>query len=41
MALYPYKLIIPSIVMVVFLFSMNFFGDGLRDAFDPQSKNQL
>ncbi len=41
MALYPYKLIIPSIVMVIFLFSMNFLGDGLRDAFDPQSKNQL
>lgn len=41
MSLYPYKLLIPSIVMVVFLFSMNFLGDGLRDAFDPQSKNQL
>ena len=41
MALYPYKLIIPSIVMVIFLFSMNFLGDGLRDAFDPQTKNQL
>ena len=41
MALYPYKLIIPSIIMVIFLFSMNFLGDGLRDAFDPQSKNQL
>lgn len=41
MTLYPYKLIAPSVVMVVFLFAMNFFGDGLRDAFDPQSKNQL
>ncbi len=41
MTLYPYKLIAPSIVMVTFLFAMNFFGDGLRDAFDPQSKNQL
>ena len=41
MALYPYKLIIPSVIMVIFLFSMNFLGDGLRDAFDPQSKNQL
>ena len=41
MTLYPWKLIFPSITMVLFLFSMNFFGDGLRDAFDPQSKNQL
>ena len=41
MTLYPWKLICPSIAMIVFLFAMNFFGDGLRDAFDPQSKNQL
>ncbi len=41
MTLYPWKLLCPSIVMIIFLFSMNFLGDGLRDAFDPQSKNQL
>jgi ABC-type dipeptide/oligopeptide/nickel transport systems, permease components len=41
MTLYPWKLLAPSIVMCLFLFAMNFFGDGLRDAFDPQSKNQL
>lgn len=41
MTLYPWKLIFPSIAMVLFLFAMNFLGDGLRDAFDPQSKNQL
>lgn len=41
MTLYPWKLLAPSLVMVLFLFAMNFFGDGLRDAFDPQSKNQL
>ncbi len=41
MTLYPWKLLIPSVVMCLFLFAMNFFGDGLRDAFDPQSKNQL
>ena len=39
--LYPWKLIFPAIAMTIFLFAMNFFGDGLRDAFDPQSKNQL
>lgn len=41
MTLYPWKLIFPAIAMTLFLFAMNFLGDGLRDAFDPQSKNQL
>jgi oligopeptide transport system permease protein len=41
MTLYPWKLVFPALAMTIFLFAMNFFGDGLRDAFDPQSKNQL
>jgi len=41
MTLYPWRLFFPAIAMTVFLFAMNFLGDGLRDAFDPQSKNQL
>ncbi len=41
MTLYPWRLIFPAIAMTLFLFAMNFFGDGLRDAFDPQSKNEL
>jgi oligopeptide transport system permease protein len=41
MTIYPWRLLFPSIAMTLFLFAMNFFGDGLRDAFDPQSKNQL
>lgn len=41
MTKYPWRLIFPAIIMTAFLFSMNFFGDGLRDAFDPQSKNML
>jgi len=41
MTLYPWRLIFPALAMTIFLFAMNFFGDGLRDAFDPQSKNQL
>jgi oligopeptide transport system permease protein len=41
MTLYPWRLFFPAIVMTIFLFAMNFLGDGLRDAFDPQSKNQL
>ncbi len=41
LSLYPWRLFWPAIVMSVFLLSMNFLGDGLRDAFDPQSKNLL
>jgi oligopeptide transport system permease protein len=40
MELYPWLLIAPAVVMTVFLFAMNFLGDGLRDSFDPQSKNR-
>nr|WP_187615229.1 ABC transporter permease [Treponema phagedenis] len=39
--LYPWQLLVPAITMTVFLFAMNFLGDGLRDAFDPQSKNRV
>ncbi len=41
MTLYPWLLIVPAVAMTVFLFAMNFLGDGLRDAFDPQSKNRV
>lgn len=34
----PWRLFFPSAAMSIFLLSMNFFGDGLRDAFDPKSK---
>ena len=40
MELYSWQLIVPAVVMTLFLFAMNFLGDGLRDAFDPQSKNK-
>lgn len=38
MELYPWQLLVPAIVMGIFLFAMNFLGDGLRDALDPKSK---
>ncbi len=38
---YPWMLFYPALTMTIFLFSMNFLGDGLRDALDPQSKNRL
>ncbi|MBN2533283.1 MAG: ABC transporter permease [Spirochaetales bacterium] len=41
MDLFPWRLFFPAITMVLFLFAMNFFGDGLRDALDPQLKNKL
>ncbi|MCL2067925.1 MAG: ABC transporter permease subunit [Treponema sp.] len=40
MELYPWLLIVPAVMMTVFLFAINFLGDGLRDAFDPQGKNK-
>ncbi len=41
MKAYPWRLFFPAAAMTIFLFAMNFLGDGLRDAFDPQSKNKL
>jgi oligopeptide transport system permease protein len=40
MELFPWRLLVPAIAMTLFLFAMNFLGDGLRDALDPQSKNR-
>lgn len=37
----PWQLFFPALAMTIFLFAMNFLGDGLRDAFDPHSKNRL
>jgi len=33
---YPERLIIPAIVISLIVLSLNLFGDGLRDAFDPK-----
>ena len=34
---YPWLLIFPSVVLSITLFSLNFLGDGLRDALDPKA----
>jgi len=34
---YPWLLIFPGLVLTVTLFSLNFLGDGLRDALDPRA----
>ena len=33
---YPYRLVIPAIVISLIVLSLNLFGDGIRDAFDPK-----
>ena len=36
--IYPWQLIFPAIFFSLTLFSLNFIGDGLRDALDPRLK---
>ena len=33
---YPYRLVIPALVISLIVLGLNLFGDGLRDAFDPK-----
>ena len=33
---YPYRLVIPALIISLIVLSLNLFGDGLRDAFDPK-----
>ncbi len=37
-AVFPWQLVCPGLTMAVTLFSLNFLGDGLRDALDPQMR---
>ncbi|WP_373770471.1 ABC transporter permease, partial [Weissella soli] len=36
---YPYQLIIPAIILSIIMIAFNLLGDGLRDAFDPRTKD--
>jgi oligopeptide transport system permease protein len=38
LAIFPWQLIFPGVTMALMLFSLNFVGDGLRDALDPQMR---
>jgi oligopeptide transport system permease protein len=38
LAIYPWQLVFPGVTMALMLFSLNFVGDGLRDALDPQTR---
>lgn len=40
LAIYPWQLIFPGLTMALMLFSLNFLGDGLRDALDPQMRKE-
>jgi oligopeptide transport system permease protein len=37
-AVYPWMIIFPGVTMALTLFSLNFVGDGLRDALDPHMR---
>src|SRR5215510_2003507 len=37
-AVFPWQLVFPGVTMALTLFSLNFIGDGLRDALDPQTR---
>lgn len=41
LAVYPWLLIFPGVTMALMLFSLNFLGDGLRDALDPQMRKDF
>jgi len=38
MEIAPWMLIFPTVTMALLLFSFNFLGDGVRDAFDPKDR---
>jgi peptide/nickel transport system permease protein len=36
---YPMEVILPCVVLAIIVLAFSFLGDGLRDAFDPRSKD--
>ncbi len=38
-ASHPWEILVPTIVLTIFVLAFSFLGDGLRDAFDPRSKD--
>ncbi|GCE49569.1 peptide/nickel transport system permease protein [Thermosporothrix hazakensis] len=36
---YPWEVLFPSIVLTIIVLCLSFIGDGMRDAFDPRSKD--
>lgn len=40
MAIYPWQLLFPALTLALTLLSLNFVGDGLRDALDPHMRRE-
>jgi oligopeptide transport system permease protein len=38
-ATHPWEVLLPSFVLTIIVLALSFLGDGLRDAFDPRSKD--
>ena len=38
-SIFPWQLLFPGVTMAITLVSLNFIGDGLRDALDPQMRS--
>jgi oligopeptide transport system permease protein len=38
-ATHPWEILVPTVVLTFFVLAFSFLGDGLRDAFDPRSKD--
>lgn len=38
-AQHPWEVLLPSIVLTIIVLAISFLGDGMRDAFDPRSKD--
>ena len=38
-ATHPWEILVPTIILTIFVLAFSFLGDGLRDAFDPRSKD--
>ncbi len=36
---HPWEVLVPCLVLTIIVLAFSFFGDGLRDAFDPRSKD--
>ncbi|MFL5626898.1 MAG: ABC transporter permease [Ktedonobacteraceae bacterium] len=36
---HPWEVLVPCVVLAIIVLAFSFFGDGLRDAFDPRSKD--
>jgi len=36
---HPWEVLLPSLILTLIVLAFSFFGDGLRDAFDPRSKD--